>query len=294
MARSEDNLKDLTVALKGLVENLNNPEQRRVNNTNVSPHQFKPDKYVPSLTESPKTWLSKFQSWVEINRYEDLNLIKHSLRLLVPDVDLPWLDSLNPVNANQLYESFIKHFQTKQPTWVIEQTLWNKTMQVGDNLEQYISSIQSLAERLGKSEREKMSSFVRGLPAHLRVTVVQNDPKTFEEAARCARLSQEALTIITNSDGTNVMSPELNTFMERQQSSIDQLTKIIIAMQMEKSEVCAISDRPKITCQLCDKVGHSAKQCFRNKGNDVRDLVRCYHCGKYGHKKAVCRSKQKN
>ena len=78
MAKSEDNLNDLTVALKGLVENLNDPEQRRVNNTNVSPQQLKPDKYVPSLTESPKTWFSKFQSWVEINRYEDLNLNKHS------------------------------------------------------------------------------------------------------------------------------------------------------------------------------------------------------------------------
>jgi hypothetical protein len=40
MAKSEDNLNDLTVALKGLVENLNNPEQRRVNNTNVSPQQL--------------------------------------------------------------------------------------------------------------------------------------------------------------------------------------------------------------------------------------------------------------
>jgi hypothetical protein len=55
-------------------------------------------------------------------------------------------------------------------------------------------------------------------------TVVQNDLKTFEEAARCARLSQEALTITTNSAGANVLSPELNTFMERQQSSMDQLT----------------------------------------------------------------------
>jgi hypothetical protein len=124
-----------------------------------------------------------------------------------------------------------------------------------------------------------MPSFVQGLPAHLRVTVVQNDPKTFEEAARCARLSQKALTITTHSAGTHVMSQELHTFMERQQSSMDQLTKTITAMQMEKSEVCAISDRPKIAYQQCDKVGHSAKQCFRNKGNDVRDLVRCYHCG---------------
>jgi hypothetical protein len=49
MAKSDDNLKDLTVALKGLVENLNNSELGRVNNTNVSPQQFKADKYVPSL-----------------------------------------------------------------------------------------------------------------------------------------------------------------------------------------------------------------------------------------------------
>jgi hypothetical protein len=52
------------------------------------------------------------------------------------------------------------------------------------------------------------------------------DPKTFEEAARCARLSQEALAITTNSAGANVLSPELNTFMERQQSSMDRLTKM--------------------------------------------------------------------
>jgi hypothetical protein len=52
MAKSEDNLNDLTVALKGLVENLNDPEQRRVNNTNVSPQQLKPDKLTSNLTSA--------------------------------------------------------------------------------------------------------------------------------------------------------------------------------------------------------------------------------------------------
>jgi hypothetical protein len=61
MAKSEDNLNDLTVALKGLVENLNDPEQRRVNNTNVSPQQLKPDKYVPSLTNHQKHGFPNFK-----------------------------------------------------------------------------------------------------------------------------------------------------------------------------------------------------------------------------------------
>jgi hypothetical protein len=34
------------------------------------------------------------QSWIEINKFDDLGLIKHSLRLLLPEVDLPWFDNL--------------------------------------------------------------------------------------------------------------------------------------------------------------------------------------------------------
>ena len=60
-----------------------------------------------------------------------------------------------------MYDSFVDYYQLKQPTWIIEQTLWNKTMQNGEDLEHYISTIQSLANRLNKSDQEKTEAFVQ-------------------------------------------------------------------------------------------------------------------------------------
>lgn len=57
-----------------------------------------------------------------------------------------------------MFDAVVQYYQTKQPTWIIEQTLWNKTMQTGKDLEQYISTIQSLTNRLNKSDQKKPRS----------------------------------------------------------------------------------------------------------------------------------------
>jgi len=55
------------------------------------------------------------------------------------DIDLPWFDSLNLVNAiNHVIEDCNMHSHPKHPAWIIEPTIWHKRMQVGDDLEQYI------------------------------------------------------------------------------------------------------------------------------------------------------------
>ena len=105
---ANSDLTDLTSALQGLVTNLAQKEQRTVNITKVTNQAFKPDKYVPSLTESPKTWISKFESWIQINKFEDLGLIQHSLRLLLPEVDLPWFDSLTINSTKTMFECFYR------------------------------------------------------------------------------------------------------------------------------------------------------------------------------------------
>jgi GTP cyclohydrolase I len=50
----ETGLSDLTTALQGLVDNLAQQERMTVNITKVTGQTFKSDKFVPSLTESPK------------------------------------------------------------------------------------------------------------------------------------------------------------------------------------------------------------------------------------------------
>lgn len=281
-------LKELTTALTGLVENLTQRETRSVNITKVSNPAFKPDKYIPTLTESPKTWISKFQSWVEINKYDDLDLIKHSLRLLIPEVDLVWFDGLNPANKKQLYDSFIEHYQSKQPTWLLEQMLWTMTMKEGEDLEHYISSIQCLANRLGKSEKETMSAFVRGLPPQLRTQVVQGDPQTFEKATRSARLSQEARSITSYGAATNSVTPELQTIVTQHQDAIAKITKTLENLQPPSARVNISKDG--IKCQLCDRIGHEAKSCrqysYSKKNSKSRNC--CYKCGQEGHYARSC------
>jgi hypothetical protein len=107
----ETELSDLTTALQGLVDNLAQQEQRTVNITKVTGQTFKPDKFVPSLMESPKTWISKFQSWIEIKKFDDLGLIKHSLRLMLSEVDLPWFDNLTINNQKDMFDAFVQYYQ---------------------------------------------------------------------------------------------------------------------------------------------------------------------------------------
>ena len=74
----------------------------------------------------------------------------------------------------------------------------------------------------------------------------------------------------------NSISNKLKAYMEKQQSVIDRLMEMMATMKKETSDqqVCATSENSaKVTCQFCDKSGHTAKQCFRirNKTADVKD-----------------------
>lgn len=132
-------------------------------------------------------------------------------------------------------------------------------MQNGEDLDQYISTIQHLANRLNKSDQEKTAAFVRGLPPYLRMSVIQKDPKTFEEAAGCARLSQEAVTKTSYSEHSvdrGSVPPEIKSFMERQQSCIDQLKQMMASINKDNSDssVCVVQDKSQTICQLCGKL----------------------------------------
>ena len=83
--------------------------------------------------------------------------------------------------------------------------------------------------------------------------------------------------------------------MEKQQSVIDRLTEMMVTMKKETSDlqVCVTSENSaKVTCQFCDKSGHTAKQCLRIR-NKAKEPIRCFNCGREGHKQTQCRSKRK-
>ena len=167
----------------------------------------------------------------------------------------------------------------------------------------YISSVQSLALRLGKSDKEMMAAFVRGLPGHLRVQIIQKNPQTYEEATKYARLCQEAITFTSPGQFNSVIPVELQQHMDRQQKSIDALTKIVSditaqsAVSLEVSKVCAAGgqqkERPRIICQYCNKPNHTAKDCRKIKRDhevkSPKQPQKCDFCYMTNHSTRDCR-----
>jgi len=80
--------------------------------------------------------------------------------------------------------------------------------------------------------------------------------------------------------------------------------------EQEKAHFTSTNKNETITCQICRKPGHSAAKCFhRFKGdpnkNDRKQSdekgsyekgkqIKCYYCGKIGHKAPDCRKKKKD
>ena len=155
--------------------------------------------------------------------------------------------------------------------------------------------------RLGKSDKETMAAFVRGLPPFIRMNVVQRDPKTFAEACQSARVCQEALTFGQPSE----VPEDIKVIMDRQQKAIDTLTGIVSAMntktmQTTDSDKCAAgqSNPSRVKCQLCDKPNHTAKNCWQLKkktssenSHQSRNYsnTKCDHCGMRNHRTRDCR-----
>lgn len=290
-----EKLDDLTSAFNGLAKTLTKSKHSDglSHRPSIVSSMFKPEKFTGNLSESPKVWLSKFKSWISINDITDNGIILHSFRLLLPEAELSWFDKLEVCDIDELGDKFIEHFEAKQPQWMLEQTLWNRKMEVSEDLESYISSIQSLTERLNKDEREKMTAFVRGLPSHIRTSVVQKDPKSWEEATKCARLCNEACAIGAGASE----SSEITKVIQLQNEKIDKLTKIVstVATGEQAAEVNAAASPKEVVCQICDKKGHSAKTCFRLKKSDRFRRKKCYNCGKSGHLERECwEEKRKN
>lgn len=277
---------ELNASIQELIGVMKEKSNTEPNNTKKN-SVFKPEKI--SGHDDINLWISRFRSWTKIAGIAtDAEAIFDALKLLVPDTDVNWLENLEFTNESDLYEQVTEHFNNKTPIWLLEQTLWGRAMTNSENLEDYIKDIEKICTRLQKSEREKMTAFVRGLPPNIRIHVVQNNPQTWEETTKRARLAQEASSL----ENTRQSPKDLESIVNVQTKCIEELTKAVGALQAQ-STVCPIGEPPSrdahVRCQLCFKKGHSARECRNNNRKQVPTDVQCFYCRKTGHIKRQCR-----
>jgi hypothetical protein len=99
---------------------------------------------------------------------------------------------------NLLKESFIQRFHDPNMDALKMQTLLQKEMQSGDNIELYINEMSKLCSELALSDKEKLSFFLRGLFPEIKQYVLRQAPLTLAAAETAARLyaSTAALTAV--------------------------------------------------------------------------------------------------
>lgn len=263
---------------------------------------FCPPTFSGLPEEDAVMWLERFVSWINFNNWKDPTKIYNALKLRLCGTALDWCNNLSgslKTNPEVLYRSFKEHFQNIHPKWLLEQKLFERKMQEGEDLEDFITEIDRLCNHLGKSEKDKVITFIRGLTPRIRMFVIQKNPQTWQETIQCSRLSSASLT---DACGPVLSTPresmEINSVIQclkTQNEAISRLSDTVEMMSVAKKETAvraAQSDVNVIKCQICERIGHSARFCFKYKNKN--SPMRCYNCGKTGHKKSACKVTPKN
>lgn len=257
---------------------------------------FCPSFFSGLPTDDPISWLERFRAWVDFNNWKDPNKIFNAMKLRLAGSALEWIKNVSDIcieNPETLFQAFKDHFQNIHPKWLLEQQLYDRRMREDENLEDYANDIEKRCILLQKTEKDKVMCFIRGITATLRMFVIQRNPQNWQEALHTARLANESVHILPQFNRTADDQMQISSVMQCIKSQNDTIAKLSESVQkltVSKNEpaVCAVSG---VTCQMCDKPGHIAKNCnqlprFTGQKKEER---RCYKCGTVGHIQRNCR-----
>lgn len=184
------------------------------------------------------SWCTQFTAWLALNGWTDQPAkVVNGLHLLLLPPASSWFDQLDRKisgDVPKLHQVFKDRFVLNQPSWLLEQQLWARTMQPTEGLDSYVNAVDDPCARLGKTEADKVTCFVRSLLPSLCTYVIQQSPKNFSEAVQSARLAYESVDMV---------SPPLNI------SAMDAIPSERLAFSCQVQE-----KRP--TCSHCHQSCH--------------------------------------
>ena len=261
---------------------------------NVGSGLLQPGQFQGLPDEDPLGWLDRFDAWVDLTNVDNRQL-PHAMRLLLRRSAVSRFSALpteDRENKERLYAAFRNRFG-RQPSWLMEQQLWSRTMLDHEDIEVYINEIDQRCHRLGMDGKTQVSAFVRGLTPHLRAYVIQQNPSTFDEAAQAARLAQEAKLITTSSQN----QPTQDSLLINMVKTVTELSETVRSLKQhhQPQVTMATADKGKskfshseaVNCQLCGRRGHTALSCRLNEKSSGQN-VRCFNCHRFGHKAYQC------
>ena len=124
-----------------------------------------------------------------------------------------------------------------------------------ENSQQFAKRVLEQGTKLGKSDRDLLTQFIRGLPTPNRIHTIAQDTDTFNGATRIATLFETAQTF-GQDDGTVTLQQQGTSVKEQNFNIIDS----------------------RIQCAYCRKDGHHISECHHRQYN-TEDNTPTVHSG---------------
>ena len=100
-------------------------------------------------------------------------------------------------NVILVQEAHTRKYNTPEKQWQLRSKLYS-LKQEGDNLEQFIKTLDKLSQKCGVADNTKMDLFITGLNEKLKEALLLRQPANYNAALSYARLKQSASS--TNSE----------------------------------------------------------------------------------------------
>ena len=157
------------------------------------------------------------------------------------------LDIPTSTNIEKIFSAFLFKFKPLGPDWRREACFLSLRQMPQENSKQFANRVLEQGTKLGKSDRDLLTQFIRGLPTPNRIHTIAQDTDTFDGATRIATLFETAQTF--GQDDSTVTLQQQGTSVKEQNFNI-------------------VDSR--ILCAYCRKDGHHISECHHRQYNNHR------------------------
>lgn len=231
---------------------------------NSQASMFKPTPITGALSDDVNEWLAKFERFAKFYNWSSTKKLG-AMVLLFEGPALSWFHTLPEETSNsftRLVGALRNRFSASNNNLILRQALYAKKQGSSESLTNYTADIIKRCQRLSLNDAELMNIFINGLKPELRSHLVLNQPTSFTEAEKLARL-REAVTGTSEVNSVTVSNP---TVHEQRIKELEGQVKLLLSLASNQTS----SKAPSLNSTTSDvprNLLHDVPSPLENQGD---------------------------